>query len=202
MITGSILSSRSNVSGRPIDEDTRVNVLLAEYQLAQMNRDHYESGRWNMGTIFIAASLTLFGISFLRDVNDNPPAPLLIAVFSILLMVIWGAYNVHVQPYVELSFSRLHEIERTLRELGYLDIPRLHATIRAETIRQRRGIWITIALFVVILLAWAVRILLPCSVVAFPYCILVWPLVTLVVLTILTLLPVFLLLSFVRRQVT
>jgi hypothetical protein len=62
-----------------------VDILLAEYQAAHMNRDHYDSVRWTMGSIFIVGSLTLFGISFAEPVVGMPLQVGLLAVVSVIL---------------------------------------------------------------------------------------------------------------------
>ena len=68
-------------------EKKKIDVLLAEYQACHRNRDHYDSVRWTIGSIFIATSLTLFGISFLKEVRGNLMEVIFIAVFSVLLML-------------------------------------------------------------------------------------------------------------------
>lgn len=123
-----------------------------------MNRDHYESVLWTMGTIFIAASVTLFGLSYYQ--SPKPEEVLLMGIFSVVLFLVWLTYVRHVQPYIDISLSRLPEIERTLQGLGYLDIPRLHTEIRARTGVRREGKYITGWLFFLVFFAWAARILL------------------------------------------
>ena len=45
-------------------QEKNVDVLIAEYHACQENRSHYDSIRWVIGSIFIGASLALFGLSF------------------------------------------------------------------------------------------------------------------------------------------
>jgi len=80
----------------------------------------------------------------------------LMAIFSILLVLIWYAYNQHVNPYVMASIKRFHKIELELYKIGF-DVE-LHFSIAG--IRQRRGIHVTFCLFLVIFGAWVLRILL------------------------------------------
>ena len=62
-------------------EKERIDVLLAEYQASHRNRNHYDSVRWTIGSILMAASLTLFGISFMEPVRNNFWDVILIAFF-------------------------------------------------------------------------------------------------------------------------
>jgi hypothetical protein len=153
-----------------IDHDTRVDVLLKEYEMAQDNRNHYENGRWLIATVFIVTSLTLFGASFLKDVTkDITGLPvILMATSSVTLLLIWKAHWDRVQPFVDESFQRLRGIEGELRNLGFTDIPRLHTNIAEETRRTCRtgkGQWIIWWMLITILSAWFMRLLLiwPCA---------------------------------------
>lgn len=146
---------------KPInDPKLLVEALLAEYQACHMNRDHYDSVRWTIGSIFIAASLTLFGISFLEPIVHNRPAVVVMAAFSLFLFAVWYAYNQHVNPYVKTSLRRLREIESELKNMGLVSqgvsIPRLHTLIR-KAAPEGRGIWIVRALAAMLILAWVLR---------------------------------------------
>jgi hypothetical protein len=109
------------------------------------------------GHVFIATSVTLFGLSYYQSPRFGEV--LLMGVFSVVLFLVWLTYVAHVQPYIDISLRRLPEIERVLQGLGYLDIPRLHTEIRAGTGVRRRGKWITRWLFFLVLFAWSVRVL-------------------------------------------
>ena len=152
-----------------ITHNPRIDVLLKEYEIAQDNRNHYENGRWLLGTIFIAASLTLFGVSFLKDVTrDTTGLPVIVmTIFSTALLLIWKVHWDRVQPYVYASFHRLHEIEKELQYLGFKDIPRLHTEIARETrrtCREGKGQWVTWWMLTTILCVWFLRFLMmwPC----------------------------------------
>ncbi|MEM3448093.1 MAG: hypothetical protein QXP38_04320 [Nitrososphaerota archaeon] len=134
----------------------KISVLLAEYQAAHMNRDHYDSMRWTIGSIFIASSLTLLGISFLEPVAHYHLQVLAITSFSCALFFVWLAYSQHVEPWVKASLKRLYEIEEELKVLGF-DM-RLHHSIREK--RQIRGRWIRNFLIILVLSSCIVRLLL------------------------------------------
>lgn len=80
----------------------------------------------------------------------------LIAVFSILLVLIWHAYNQHVNLYVMASIKRLHEIELELRNMGF-DV-RLHYSI-AKIKQWWRGSHITFFLLFVMFSVWILRVI-------------------------------------------
>ena len=138
------------------EKEMRVDVLLAEYRACHMNRNHYDNIRWTIGSIFIVASLTLFGISFFEEVRHSIFEVELLAIFSIILMIGWMVYVFYVHPFVSLSLDRALEIERELQELGF-DAPRLHTSIRAKK-QTIRGRYITTSLFILLLVVWLLRI--------------------------------------------
>lgn len=135
-------------------EKKKIDALLVEYQACHRNRNHYDSVRWTIGSIFIATSLALFGISFLKEVRERFIEVILITTFSLLLMIIWYAYSAHVNPYVMASTLRFHEIELELEKWDF-DVT-LHYSV--WKIKQMiRGVWITYFLFLVVLSAWFLR---------------------------------------------
>jgi len=159
-------------STRPVIADRTVDVLLAEYQACHMNRDHYHGIIWSIGSIFIAASLTLWGASFLDPIVHNIIMVIFIGIFSMVLILIWMSYLVHVQPWVTESVNRAREIERDLQQLGF--DTHLHTSIE-EKDRERRdsGNWLSRVfrgafegklnsriVFLFFLSAWIVRIIL------------------------------------------
>ena len=93
----------------------QVNILLNEYQACHRNRNHYDSVRWTIGSIFIGASLALFGLSLTMHIV----VVLLAFVFSIGLVIIWYLYSSHVNPYIMRAMVRMHEIEKKLRDLNF-----------------------------------------------------------------------------------
>ena len=129
-----------------------------------MNRDHYESVLWTMGTVFVATSLALFGISFLKDVvgTGKFERVALMALFSLFLFAVWLAYVQHVGPWIRTSLNRCREIEELLSQFkfGLRETPKFQTSIWKESQKQRRGIWITSSLLSALLLAWFLQIAL------------------------------------------
>jgi hypothetical protein len=139
-------------------DDKKIDILLAEYQNTLGNRNHYESVQWTIGTLFIAASLTSLGVSFLRDVSCNSEAVLMICIFSLLLVGVWVAYNLHSQPYVDTSHLRLQQIEKEIRRLARTTYPTLHKDIHEAKKGRRLGTYITISMVLVLVSAWLTRV--------------------------------------------
>ena len=137
-----------------MSDKTNVEVLLTEYRACHMNRDHYESVKWMIGSIFIAASFTLLGISFVREVRNVEVA--LLASFSLVSIFIWTCYSEHVRWFIKRSLDRIEEIEKELQSLGYSI--KLHSSIRAK--KQIRARWITVFLIITMFAAWICRMLL------------------------------------------
>lgn len=131
-----------------------------------MNRFHYEGIYWTMGTILVATSLALFGISFLKDLAGTGEFErvALMALFSLFLFVVWLGYGRHVDPWIRASQSRCREIEEVLSQnrFGLRETPKLQSSIWKEDERTKplRGKWITISLMSALLLAWFLRIAL------------------------------------------
>lgn len=135
----------------------QINVWLNEYQACHRNRNHYDSVRWTIGSIFIGASLTLFGFSL--GVGKNHLKEVLLAsFFSFFLVIIWYLYSQHVNSYVMTSILRLHEIEKDLRNIGYKIT--LHKSIRKmdKEILYIKGIRITFSLLFLVITMWVIRI--------------------------------------------
>jgi hypothetical protein len=59
----------------------RIDVLLEEYQACQNTRNHYDNIRWTIGSIFIAISLAIFGISFTNEVINEQNIVILSTLF-------------------------------------------------------------------------------------------------------------------------
>jgi len=134
-------------------EKLQIDVLLNEYQACHRNKNHFDSIRWTIGSIFIGASLTLFGISFEKHLVEV----LLASIFSFLLMGLWYLYFQHVNPFVMASIIRSHEIEKTLRNMK-LEI-RLHkSTYETEKeMFHMKGTSITFLLLSCIVGMWLSR---------------------------------------------
>ena len=131
------------------------HALLEEYQACIQNRNHYDTIIWIIGSIFLAASLTLFGLSF--DKDGLFWDVLLMAFFSSALMVIWFLYVSHVTPYVMMSLVRLHEIELKLYRLK-LDI-RLNYEIHMSTNARIKGFQIFAGISLLLFFAWFSRLI-------------------------------------------
>ncbi len=161
-----------------LKRDKELDILLAEYQAAHVNRDHYDSIRWIIGSIFIAASFTVLGISFVEPATRTPRHGLLLLIVSGGIFLVWLLYNWQIEPYNKLSIYRLQTIEKELFEkykhvspLGEKDlelskwnermgkklepvkqIPRLHTMIN-EAAPQGRGTTIVSVLIGIVIAA-------------------------------------------------
>jgi len=114
-----------------------------------------------MGSIFVATSLTLFGVSFFENIHDNYSYVIALTFFSISMIIIWFLYVRHVQPWINFSIERMHEIEDELYDLGY-DIY-LHTSIREiDYIKNRegKGKWVMFFLIGLLIASWIARIML------------------------------------------
>jgi len=124
-----------------------------------LNRNHYDGVRWTIGSIFIGASLALFGISFLNSMVNNPRAVYSTSIFSLALYIIWLLYHFHVERFVEKSLDRAKKIED---ELGKIDKEygmQLHTKIR-EQVKRGKGAFITGLLTGIIIMTWLCRMVL------------------------------------------
>ena len=152
---------REDIEKKEISEIRKedIDVLLAEYRACHTNRDHYSNIKWIIGSIFIAASFTLFGLSFLDEVKGGVVEVGLLAFLSLVLMLIWWRYVEYVRPYVDFSIRRLWDIEKELQK--NFNAPILHTTIKEKTkCRVVRGKHITYSLLVMLFVAWILRIIL------------------------------------------
>ena len=140
-----------------MNKETNVDVLLQEYQACHRNRNHYDSIRWSIGSIFIAISSAVFGISLTAEVIDTLNLVITMAFFSLALILAWYFFVQHVNPYVWLSVVRFHEIEQELRNLGY-NI-RLHKSIYGNK-QFVKGKHITFLILLIFTFAWFFRIIL------------------------------------------
>ena len=133
---------------------TNVEVLLAEYHACHLNRNHYNSVKWTIGSILIAASFTLLGISFVQEVRHEEVA--LLACFSLASILIWNCYNEHVRWFIKRSIERMWSIERELKRLGFSI--NLHTSIKTK--KQISARWTSILLTITMFAAWIFRILI------------------------------------------
>ena len=135
----------------------QINILLAEYQACHMNRDHYDSLRWTIGSIFIGTMFALYGISFLEPLISSLKNVLAISAFSLMIFTIWIFYHRYVGKFVNFSIERAKKIEEKLVFSGY-EIG-LHTDITAGT-KKGHGKIIVRILCVVVFLVWIIRIYL------------------------------------------
>lgn len=147
------------------NEDRSIDILLAEYQACHMTRDCYTNSRWNMGAIFMAASLILLGISFEEQMSTRPIDVILMGISSLSALFIWLLFNKHLTPWILTSIDRARQIEDELIERGY-EI-RLHHLIQAgdEESKKRLGIRYFSGkqigyLLYIIVIVWIVRLFL------------------------------------------
>jgi hypothetical protein len=146
--------------------DDNLQVLLASYQAAIMSRDHYDSVRWTIGSVFIGAELATYGISFLSTLGLAEITAL--AIFSEALLAIFVLYDQLVQPYIDLSFMVCREIEERLKTK--YDFPALHTEITERTWNELtekskrtdklRGKYVFDAFILIIMLSWVVRVVI------------------------------------------
>jgi len=147
-------------------ESLQIDVLLNEYQACHRNRNHYDGVRWTIGSIFIGASLTLFGISLAKEINAL--GVIIAYLFSLGLILLWYFFSQHVSPYIISSYVRAQDIEDDLRKLKY-DIE-LHTLIHSLDPKNKdktknqvfnvKGTKITYSLVLLVLTLWSLRALL------------------------------------------
>lgn len=136
-------------------QSKNVDVLLAEYQASNSSRDHYDSVRWTIGSIFFGASLATYGVSFLAY---KPLEIVAIAMFSQAFFAVFVLYDQLVQPYIEISLKRCRAIEKQLEEkLG--EGPKLHRLTHGRTHeRKLTGKRLFRSLIVITTFAWIFRL--------------------------------------------
>jgi len=141
----------------------RLDVLLAEYQACLMTRDHYDSTRWLIGTIFIALGFSLFGVSFLKPITSNVWSVGLVGTLSIVLWLFFLYYDQHVEPWVRTSIQRTHCIERLLRAKNF-DIKHQLSIAYDEpdlTVpkKQISAFWAVVIMTILLVTMWILRII-------------------------------------------
>jgi hypothetical protein len=132
----------------------KVRVWLAEYEACYSNRNHFESVYWLIASIFLVASFTSLGLSFQESIINNVSVVLFLTFLSIFLFIVLMLYNFMVQRYVDISYERIHEIEKQLRGLK-LDI-QLHTIINTQC-RKHMGVVILSTVIVGFILFVSVR---------------------------------------------
>jgi arginyl-tRNA--protein-N-Asp/Glu arginylyltransferase len=154
---------------RALHGQRQFEIWLAEYAAANDTRAHYDSTRWLIGSIFIAASFTLFASSFLDQLSGNIIALGSVVAISIILWFVFVFYDVHVTPWIQGAIARCHKIEETMRAEGY-DFW-LHAWIKYKRDKSDKvnfekktnrvsGRWVVVFFSVMIPVVWYIRIFL------------------------------------------
>ena len=139
-------------------EKMQINILLNEYQACHRNRNHYDSVRWTIGSLFIGASLTLFGISIVKEVETF--GVIIACFFSLGLIMIWYLYSQHVNPYILASIIRARDIEKEFNEQTYkIELHTLIKSLDPPIIFNVKGTKITFSLVLLILGMWFLRML-------------------------------------------
>lgn len=139
----------------PDHKKIQIDILLNEYQTCHRNRNHYDSVRWTIGSIFIVASLTLFGLSLEKNVETV----ILAYCFSWSLILIWYFYSQHVNPYIMRSMIRMHAIEKKLRDWKF-EIE-LHKSILDPEPKEGftvKGTYHSLAILILVTIMWFLNI--------------------------------------------
>jgi len=139
-----------------------LNALLAEYEACYKTRDHYDSVEWTIGSIFIASSLFLLGVSFeISPTKITFVSVVSLCVVSLLLFGIWYAYVLHVEPYIIDSINRAREIETWVNQhYGAIWLQLQTVYLNPSKRKPGRGRAITYSLFGLILGTALVRIII------------------------------------------
>ncbi|MBA4374110.1 MAG: hypothetical protein C0402_14770 [Thermodesulfovibrio sp.] len=99
--------------------------LLAEYQAAVAGFNHFDSFRWQSGSLLVAGSLVLWGIIFQGNTSDQKTIGF-ISLFISTLLAVWILFAHHYRQIYMSKVYRIHEIEKILdmqlnRNLGLLE---------------------------------------------------------------------------------
>lgn len=140
-------------------QNKKIESLLTEYRACHLNRSHYSSVRWSIGSIFIVGSLTLIGFSLTITKILTLEELIGMAIVSLLSTLVWYIYNRIITQYVLLSIKRMHQIEQKLQKKNF-DI-RLHTSIYEFTKNNTlKGRHVAILYWGVVYGAWLIRFLL------------------------------------------
>lgn len=143
-----------------------MDIWLAEYDAAVQTRNHYDSTRWTIGSIFIAIIFTMFAASFQPLVTNNFVLGVLAGI-SLILWFVFVYYDQHVQPWINAAIYRCQMIERNLQLKGYdchlQNYIRYEHDALGNFTRKRKQVgakWIVILFSIMIPLMWLFRFLL------------------------------------------
>lgn len=93
----------------PLNKD----VLLAEYQAAHDSFHHFDSFRWQSGSLLIAGSLVIWGFLF-SNASVKPGAISITSIFISLIISAWLFYANHYRQLYMAKQFRIHQIEKEL----------------------------------------------------------------------------------------
>jgi len=105
------------------EERTKTEELLAEYQAAIAGFHHYDSFRWQSGSLLIAGSLVLYGLVFDTEISQKNFA--LVSIFITTLLACWMLFAQHYRQLYMSKAYRFYQIEKDLglflnTNLGFL----------------------------------------------------------------------------------
>lgn len=87
---------------------------IAEYAATQASYPHYDSFRWQAGSLLIAGVFVFWGLL----ISTSPPAtPKIVGLAGILvsfLMTIWVLFAHHYRQIYLCKLHRIHELEKDL----------------------------------------------------------------------------------------
>ena len=99
--------------------------LLVEYQAAIAGFHHYDSFRWQSGSLLIAGSLVLWGL-ILDGEGTSPKSVGVVSIFITALLACWLLFAHHYRQLYMSKAYRFYRIEGAIglklnRNLGFLD---------------------------------------------------------------------------------
>jgi hypothetical protein len=110
-----------------MNEEQKIEILLAEYQAAHASFHHYDGFRWQSGSLLIAGALVIWG-SLLSNVGICTSTINLTSVLIALIFTAWILYAHHYRQMYMTKLFRIHEIEKILnmelnKNHGFLGVP-------------------------------------------------------------------------------
>jgi heme/copper-type cytochrome/quinol oxidase subunit 4 len=139
------------------NSQNQIEGLLKEYDVCHSNRNHYDSVRWTIASLFTGFSLAAFGFTFSSDQAVKPVSVTIVGAFAISMFLIGMAYFLHIEPYIRISIDRLYWIEVELQRLG-VNVS-LHRSIVSMTPRGHGKRFIYF-LIVIVVAFWILRLIL------------------------------------------
>ena len=93
-------------------QDTKNQVLLAEYAATHDGYIHFDNFSWQVGAVLIAGTFIFFG--FLLDKTLDNLTFFVASMLVTVLMSLWFLYGSHDRQIVLCKLHRIHEIEKSL----------------------------------------------------------------------------------------